>query len=123
MSLIRLPIPPTDNQLRIPVRGRLIKSAEYRAWEELATYTIGSGLPKEMYHPTYERQMRFNIALCLADKRRDISNFTKACKDYLTGRLWDSDKWVDLHIELPVLVVSGRYEEIVVDTTPTIYTP
>lgn len=79
--------------------------------------------PKELYRPSYEQQMRFRMELRLENKRRDISNFTKALKDYLTGKLWVSDKWVDLEIQLPVIVITGQKEQVIIQTTPTIYRP
>jgi len=125
MICLTLPLPPTDNQLRIPVRGRLIKSSEYRVWEAIAQNEwrkferFTNYVPLE---PSYNQQMKFIMVLHLATQRRDISNFTKALKDFLTGRLYKSDKWVIMEPELPVNVTPGIDEVVEIHTTPVIYT-
>jgi Holliday junction resolvase RusA-like endonuclease len=107
-----IPLPPTDNQLRIPSRGRLVKSKAYRDWETCADIYFNK-FKKELKlnnkyikldEPSYEAQYRYKIKLNLSDKRKDISNFSKALKDWLKGKIYIEDKWVDLEIQLPVIV-------------------
>jgi len=121
--ILTLPLPPTDNQLRIPVRrgrsGQLIKSQIYRAWEHKAQIAwrqhcewrnfCGIGF---IYAPTYEKQLQFKYELHLSDKRKDCSNFTKALQDFLKGKLWTDDKWVSLSLITPVVVVKGQEETV-----------
>lgn len=120
---LTLPLPPTDNQLRIPVqRGRsvqLVKSPAYRAWEHAAgaVWCEYTGFWDDrqcgfMYVPTYEKQLQLKYELHLADKRKDCSNFTKALHDFLKGRLWTDDKWVSLSLITPVVVVKGQEETV-----------
>lgn len=122
--ILTLTLPPTDNQLRGVMNGTMLKTRQYREWENTAAmeFLQYKQLTK-VYNPTYEKQMRFKMKLNLSNKRRDISNFTKAIKDFLTSRLWIDDKWVDLDIQMPVIVDPKLlYETVEIETVPQIYT-
>jgi len=113
MRKIILPIPPTDNSLRIPARGRLVKSKVYREWNENAEIYwlqwIRSHPDFVPYAPTKQRQMEFQYCLYLPSWRSDINNYVKALNDFLGGnkttpRLFEDDHFVSLRLILPVEV-------------------
>lgn len=121
MRHIVLPLPPTDNRLRMPVaRGRkvsLIKTPEYRAWSESAAIDWeiwqrdNPGF--QPFTPDKNRQHEFTYQLFLKDWRTDIFNYNKAIADFLggnkeTARLFTDDHYVALRLILPVKVDKGN---------------
>ncbi len=65
-----LPMPPTTNHLRMPVRGRLITSPEYRKWQTEAGLSVITDKPKRHIGP-----VGVHIQVCPTDKRiRDLDN-------------------------------------------------
>ena len=128
--IFSLTLPPTDNSLRIPIinkktrRPEIIKSEVYRDWEHFATiqwskFCTKNKMSRQEDKPTYERQHRYKVTIFMQSKRTDISNFTKAAKDWATDKLYTDDKWVDFHIQLPVLIDSDN-PRIEIDLDPEI---
>lgn len=78
---IVLPWPPTLNHLRMPVRGRLIVSPEYRDWMDYAGVVLIQQRPKKVLG-----KVGITVEVAPADKRRrDLDNFAnfKAVLDLL----------------------------------------
>lgn len=78
---IVLPFPPTMNHLRMPVRGRLIVSPEYRDWMDYAGIVLIQQRPKKVLG-----KVGITVEVAPADKRRrDLDNFAnfKAVLDLL----------------------------------------
>lgn len=100
---IVLPLPPTDNRRLGVFRGKLLSTKEYRQWTQKANIVWnGRYKVKKMDEPAFEKQVAYKYWLYLPNKRTDIGNYTKATKDFLKGRLYTDDKWVDMHLQLPV---------------------
>lgn len=76
-----LPIPPSVNAAYRAVNGRVIKSAQYRAWSVEAAQALESQI-KTMAPMTGRLIVHYGFAF--PDKRRrDIANFEKALSDFL----------------------------------------
>ena len=104
---IVLPLPPTDNRRLIwsPRMKRFISSKEYRNWVKRCDLIFSSKYKiLEMDDPTYGFQIQYVYKIFLPDKRTDIGNYSKAIKDFLKGRLYTDDHWVDLALDLPVQI-------------------
>lgn len=111
---VRLPLPPTLNHLRTPVRGRLITSPEYRAWIATAGAELLIQRPNRI-------EGRVGIAIHVAppktNRRRDLDNVGfKAILDLLVthGVIEGDDSryvrhleasWDDIAIEPGVRVI------------------
>lgn len=116
---IILPLPPTDNRLRVSARysGRLVNTSQYRSWlsksEELWFWKYSHCITP--LQADFAHQVKIPYQLFLKDKRSDISNYEKATKDFLTKRLYDDDKWVSLDLQLPVEIdkLNPRLEIII----------
>ena len=126
-TILTLPIPPSNNQLRIPInRGNhpeLIKSQSYRDWETLAHYKFVSFRNKfgvVIDTASYNLQYQYKVRIFVKDKRKDISNFDKAILDFMKGRVFTDDKWVSLSIQMPVLVDS-KNPRVEIDLNPEIF--
>lgn len=78
MMTAQLPYPPSANHLRIPARGRLISSPEYRAWQESAEWIIRQAMTAVVRYPA-----RVWITLQTTNTRRDIDNAVKPTLDAL----------------------------------------
>jgi Holliday junction resolvase RusA-like endonuclease len=126
VMIIALPLPPTDNFLRQPViragRSRassalnirssygrqhveMILTGQYRKWKEKCSRKWDkSYMHIPMLYPTYENQISIKYKIIMDSKRKDISNFEKAIKDFLSKRLYPDDKWVKMDLILPVTV-------------------
>lgn len=78
MKIVQLPYPPSANHLRIPVRGRLISSKEYRDWQEQAVWLI-----KRAMTPVEQYPITVWITLHTRNSRRDIDNAVKPTLDAL----------------------------------------
>ncbi len=113
--ILTLPLPPTDNNLRIPTarggKAGMVKSKVYRYWENQCHCEWFKFQEKlldnqkwQLDVPTFERQHVYQIKIFMASKRTDISNFTKALKDWCKGNVYTEDKWVDFHIQMPVQI-------------------
>lgn len=94
--MIRLPVPPSTNNLFINARngkGRVISPA-YRSWRKTAAkaLTLSSW---DMPERPYDITIRVNV-----DHRSDIDNRTKAVLDLLVEhKVIDGDQWVNaLHV-------------------------
>jgi crossover junction endodeoxyribonuclease RusA len=78
---LRVPFPPTTNNLFLNVGKRRVPSKSYRAWRELAAVQIDHQMRGQTpitgpYHAVIELQR--------PDKRgRDVSNYAKAIEDSL----------------------------------------
>lgn len=105
-SLIVLPLPPTDNRLRTIGWGtyKLVKSPEYRRWEEKCAHIWNDkyNFVSFITTPSYDNQIKICYRVFLDNKRKDIGNFEKALKDFLSKRLYPDDKWVVMDLLLPV---------------------
>ena len=113
--ILTLPLPPTDNNLRVPTarggKAGMVKSKVYRDLEQQADIAwTNHGLYNKIMifwqpdKPTFEAQHVYQIKIFMASKRTDISNFTKALKDWCKGNVYTEDKWVDFHIQMPVQI-------------------
>lgn len=130
MNKLVLPLPPTDNRLRMPVkRGRivqLIKTNEYRDWGEQAHRHWQNWLSQHPrftpYSPTKTEQLEFEYQLFLPNWRCDIFNFNKAIADFLGGnkeqpRLFADDHFIALRLLLPV-EVDAKYPRLELNPLP-----
>ena len=78
MRRLTLPVPPSTNALFNPVKGRLIKSKEYRAWEEEALWLHKLTHKEPLGLKRYEARIEANL-----NWRRDLPNVEKALNDLL----------------------------------------
>ena len=133
LAKITLPLPPTDNRLRMPVKrgknAQLVKTSEYRqwgqdaaiAWEEWARLNDW----RLLYLPTEEQQLEFKYQLFLPNRRTDIGNYTKAIADFLGGnkteaqRLFSDDHWIVLRLAAPVTLDKAN-PRVEIDPVPSI---
>lgn len=76
--VVQLPYPPSANHLRIPARGRLITSPQYREWQSQAIWMIRQGMTRVARYP-----VTVHICLQTKNKRRDIDNSVKPILDAL----------------------------------------
>jgi Holliday junction resolvase RusA-like endonuclease len=132
MNDIVLPLPPTDNRLRMPVlRGKkafIIKTNEYREWGEQAHRHWQNWKrqnPKfKPYDPKQNEQLQFTYRLFLPSWRTDIFNYNKAIADFLGGgetkRLFTDDHYISLHLLLPV-TVDKEHPRVEVCPNPTVF--
>lgn len=117
LTTITLPIPPTDNRLKMPIiRDRkplLIKTSEYRDWDKKAQVHWRKWQREnaafQPYEPTQGNQLEFAYSLFLPSWRTDIFNYNKAIADFLGGnktnaRLFTDDHYISLRLLLPVKV-------------------
>jgi crossover junction endodeoxyribonuclease RusA len=80
MIRLSFPFPPSVNNLFVNVKRGRVKSASYKAWEQLA------GLAVKDSHR--QRIGAYSIAICLKrpDRRvRDLGNYEKAISDALVA--------------------------------------
>lgn len=113
---ITIPLTVTDNHRHFIRRGSqyLIDTTEYRAWKEEAIWTIRQQLPARFqpFNPTYEKQLRYHVAITLKDKRSDGANYDKGIRDVLThAGVWTDDKWC-IPTFLPIRVDPTRKTSI-----------
>jgi Holliday junction resolvase RusA-like endonuclease len=84
---VTIPTPPSTNAIWRAVNGRVIKSAEYRAWITQAGLVLMSQRPKSVTGPCNVR------VCCETNGRRDLDGYLKATLDLLvTHKLIDSDR-------------------------------
>lgn len=105
--IVRLPLPPTDNRRLIFAFNlrRFISSPEYKTWLIKASHEWDRQV--KQYHlddPKWDAQYSYEYSIYLPNRRSDVTNYTKALKDFLKDRLYTDDKWVDLKLEMPVLL-------------------
>ena len=75
------------NGLRMPSRGRLISTPEYRAWQEEQLWLLAS--QKE---PKLKGAYALHLMLNKPDnRRRDISNYIKSAEDLLVSAKFVED--------------------------------
>lgn len=97
-----LPLPPTDNYLRMPVvfRGRasLILTKEYRAWkkqlEVLWLQWTRANSDFQLYKVSADFFLKFEYQIFLASWTKDAQNHEKALRDGLEGLLFVNDRYV-----------------------------
>tara|TARA_R100000655_G_scaffold72899_4_gene111400 strand:+ start:4363 stop:4737 length:375 start_codon:yes stop_codon:yes gene_type:complete len=97
-----LPLPPSTNRLRIPQRGRLVTSREYRRWQDDAMMALlkqgrtGGGLID------FEEGTLVDVSLTVhreSNRRQDIDNRTKAVLDIISGIVYADDAQIAaLHV-------------------------
>jgi len=110
--MVILPLPPTDNNLRLPKRGKgrfaqMYQTSVYTQWKEIAGYIWDefasfNKLSCPVFAPCLEEQFSFTYKLFKASDRADSQNFEKALRDFLSGRLYTDDRHVVLSLEMPV---------------------
>lgn len=97
-----LPLPPTDNRLRMPVKFkghvRLILTPEYRDWKkELELIWLQWAEENRDFKPY---KVSANFFLCFGYKiflgswAKDAQNHEKAMRDGLEGMLYTNDRYV-----------------------------
>ena len=93
---LTLSLPPSKNRLHIIARNRLIKSGEYRVYENTVFQEIQLQSAKyPQFKPTIGQKVVMEYTVWLKDQRRDASNIQDILLDVLTkGQVWDDDKWV-----------------------------
>src|SRR5690606_11132910 len=82
-GVVRVPFPPTTNNLYVNVRGKgRVRSKAYRTWQESAGWLVATArLPK------FDGPVKVRIELCPANHRRvDADNRIKAVMDLLVTR-------------------------------------
>lgn len=89
-----LPIPPSVNAAYRAVNGRVIKSAQYRAWSVEAARVLSE---QHKNISTMTGRLSVNYGFAFPDKRkRDIANFEKALSDFLEERgVYENDCQID----------------------------
>lgn len=105
---IVLPMPVSVNRARIPSRGRLISSSEYRDWKTAAAWRVRvSGVRASTYPVAVE------IEVHTANTRRDVDNVVKPCLDALVaGGALDDDNIA--HVSAITVRARRAHTEIVV---------
>lgn len=79
MTTLTLPYPPSANRLWRAVKGRQIKSADYRAWLTRAALSVALQRPTPV-----TGAYRLTLVATRPDNRaRDIDNLIKPCGDLL----------------------------------------
>jgi Endodeoxyribonuclease RusA len=133
--ILTLPLCPTDNnrlkQGTISARtgNRMFRPSEalldwqplaQRAWDDFQDNLKEQGLRWEIEDPTYERQHTYLYRIYLKNLKPDFSNYGKVIKDFLKGKVWVSDKYVNLSVVMPVLLdrENGRIE---IDLKPIVH--
>ncbi len=87
MFLFVLPLPPSANRIWRNFGGRMVKSAEYRAWKDAAAASIASQMGG------HAPLMWFSAAITMPPTRRDLDNSIKPLLDALqAGGAVDDDK-------------------------------
>jgi Holliday junction resolvase RusA-like endonuclease len=76
MSII-LPLPPSTNRMWRIMRGRAVKSADYRAWKDGAALSIARQIAGD------GPLMHFTVAILMPPTRRDPDNSVKPFLDAL----------------------------------------
>ena len=112
MKLI-LPLPPSKNEIKACVRGRLIHTSKYRYYKKYVAGILVEQLINEckltgaryimgrpLYTLSYENQLIMKIIVYLADKRRDAHNILEPLLDCLTGYVYNDDKYCVPQIQL-----------------------
>ena len=107
--IITLPLPPSKNEIKIPVRGRLIHTTKYNKYKKMVYPIIVEQLVhnpemryiygQPMFKPTLEVQLELKIKVYLKDKRRDATNIIEPLLDVLKGYLYDDDKYILVNME------------------------
>lgn len=81
---VTLPYPPSVNRLWRSVRGRVIRSAEYEAWLNEASWIIYRAVGKTADCQGVVGPYALTVRLCPPDRRaRDLDNTLKALSDAL----------------------------------------
>lgn len=93
--ILKMPLPPSLNNMFATYNGRRIPSREYKAWKQAAAPVLmdqwraaGGDVPGKSYALHY----RFNI-----DHKSDIGNREKAATDLLVATIpgFPGDQWCD----------------------------
>lgn len=134
-----LPLPPTDNELRIPVlvkaKGRrgfapqIIKSPEYRDWEEEAEkvwkewvkMVLGDGIPVTIDEPSDKIRFEYNYFLYKKSNNADDQNYEKSLRDFLSGKLYTDDRYVKLNLVHSRVEIDKENPRISLDVNPILH--
>jgi Holliday junction resolvase RusA-like endonuclease len=122
--LIRIPLPPTDNELHLVSRtsGRLVDSPKYRAWKREVTKILFVADLKRNPEPSYVSQHTYNVEIVMTNYKSDFTNYIKAAKDIMQGFLYQDDQWVNFRIIMPVTVdPTTTTGFLIIETTPEIH--
>jgi crossover junction endodeoxyribonuclease RusA len=113
MQILRLPFPPSANNLFINVkRGGRIKSPEYRAWITEAGHLLNLQKPK----PITGRAKVLITAVRPDKRKRDIANLEKPILDLLvTHKILEDDSLVE---SLTLEWVSDNLSGVSITITP-----
>lgn len=85
-------LPPSVNACYRSYKGRVIKSAKLKEFEQLMIQHFAS-LDRE--YTMMQGELRLTITFYLPNRRNgDIDNFCKAMLDGLEGRLFENDKMI-----------------------------
>lgn len=142
-----LPLPPTDNNLRIPIlkkctayyskqlkmyvnfRPEIIKSEDYRNWEKLAEKAWSDWInqlkrdgyiidEEQLDKPTDKIRHEYNYFLFKKSNNADDATYHKALADFLTGRLYKDDRFVKLNLVHSQVQVDKDNPRIEIDVMP-----
>jgi hypothetical protein len=131
-----LPLPPTDNNCRIPIinRGKpeLIKSKEYRDWgqkAELAWLQYIKQLQADGFvfdlnnldEPSDKIRCEYNYYLFKKSNNADDQTYEKATKDFLSGKLYTDDRYVKLNLVHSQVEVDKNNPRIEIDIKPKLH--
>ena len=122
-----LPLPPTDNRLRMPVRfgkgSRLVLTKDYRAWKEDLEITwlqwAGENRRFRPHKGSSKKFLLFQYQIFLPSWQSDAQNYEKALRDGLEGYLFENDRYV--YIQAVAAPVIDKYNaRVVLNPNPKI---
>lgn len=81
---VTLPYPPSANQLWRSVRGRVVRSAAYASWLNVASWEVKLAVARTFDKQGVAGPYALTVLVCPPDRRpRDIDNLLKAISDAL----------------------------------------
>ena len=88
-----LTAPPSVNRLYRTYRGRVIKSADYRTWQQIATYEINQQIPDN--HDVWTSgAVSITLVWYRPARRGDVDNLLKASQDIFEGVVYKNDNMI-----------------------------
>jgi crossover junction endodeoxyribonuclease RusA len=91
------PVPPSLNRMYKSWRGRMVKSAEAKAYQKLLGDMLASQVPTE-------KDVKISIKVYRPRKAGDLDNYLKTFLDSLTGYLYVDDKQIQM-------IVAERFDD------------
>jgi protein involved in sex pheromone biosynthesis len=101
----------------------MVSSPKYRKWMVEAGTKISAWCLAndwKILEPSYEEQYEFDVEIFQKEKLADFTNYVKAIKDVLSGGIYTDDRWVGMHIQMPVQLVSSP-GVVIIDLNYRIY--